>query len=115
MHEPSSADYRRIKKTPLNSMTLASGSGLIAQYEELRGQAVAHPAGVRSLEYTLFTRQGMAAWARVCRNYTIEPPGTPASPPATAPHPVPLELRTQVAVVLAGIIFHLQRQEVRSC
>jgi len=56
----------------------------------------------------------MAAWARAWRSYTIEGP-TPASPPATAPHPVPLELRTQVALVLAGIIFHLQRQEACSC
>jgi hypothetical protein len=95
-------------------MAVDSGSGLIAQYEDLRGQAVASPVDARSLGYTLFTRQGMAAWARAWRSYTIELP-TPASPPATAPHPVPLELRTQVAVVLAGIIVHLQKQEVCSC
>jgi hypothetical protein len=95
-------------------MTLDSGSGLIAHYEDLRGQAVASPASVRSLGYSLFTRQGMAAWAHVWRSYTIEPP-TPAFPVAAASYPVPLELRTQVAVVLAGIIVHLQKQEVCSC
>ncbi|MBV8829597.1 MAG: hypothetical protein JO182_32545 [Acidobacteriaceae bacterium] len=76
-----------------------------------------NPAGVRSLGYALFTRQGMAAWARAWRSYTIIEPPAPASPPVAAavPHSVPLELRTQVAVVLAGIIFHLQTQEVCSC
>jgi hypothetical protein len=108
MRGPSSADCCGIKKTPLNPRAVDSDSGLIAQYEDLRGQAVANPAGVRSLGYALFIRQGMAAWARAWRSYAIEPP-TPASPPATAHHPVPLELRTQVAVVLADIIFHLQR------
>jgi hypothetical protein len=93
-------------------MTIDSGSGLIAQYEELRGQ-VASPVGLRSLGYALFTRQGMAAWAREWRCYSAEPPT--AAPPAAAHNPLPLELRTQVAVVLADIIFNLQRQEVCPC
>jgi len=95
-------------------MTIDSGAGLVTHYENLRGQAVAYSAGVRSLGYALFIRQGMAAWACAWRSYTGEPP-TSAPPPATS-HPMPLELRTQVALVLAGIIFNLQRQqEVCSC
>jgi hypothetical protein len=95
-------------------VAIDSGRGLIAHYEDLRSQAFANPAGVvRSLGYALFIRQGMAAWARAWRSYTIEPQ-TP-EPAAVAPSPVSLELRTQVAFVLAGIIFHLQKQGVCSC
>jgi hypothetical protein len=94
-------------------VAIDSGRGLIAQYEDLRGQAFANPAGLRNLGYALFTRQGMAAWARAWRSYTSESPAL--EPPAVARNPVPLDLRTQVALVLAGIIFNLQRQEVCSC
>jgi hypothetical protein len=94
-------------------MTIGSGAGLITQYEDLRGQAVSQSAGVRSLGYVLFIRQGMAAWACAWHSYTVEPPSS-APPPATH-NPMPLELRSQVAVVLAGIIFNLQREEACSC
>lgn len=93
-------------------MTIDSGSGLIARYEELRGQ-LASPVGLRSLGYALFTRQGMAAWARTWRSYSPEPPS--AVPPAATHNPIPLELHTQVAIVLADIIFNLQKQEVCPC
>jgi hypothetical protein len=94
-------------------MVIDSGAGLITQYEELRVHAIAHSTGVRSLGYVLFTRQGMAAWARAWRSYNAEPPT--ATPNSAAHNPMPLELRAQVAVVLAGIIFNLQRQEGCPC
>ena len=93
-------------------MTIDAGAGLVTQYEDLRGQAVSQSAGVRSLGHVLFIRQGMAAWACAWRSYAVEPRLAP--PPATH-NPMPLELRSQVAVVLAGIIFNLQREEVCSC
>jgi hypothetical protein len=93
-------------------MAIDAGAGLITQYEDLRGQAVAHSTGARSLGYALFTRQGMAAWARAWRSCSSESPTS--APPPVAHTPMPMELRAQVAVVLAGIIFNLQRQEV-SC
>ena len=94
-------------------MPMDSGAGLITQYEDLRGQAVANSPGVPSLGYTLFTRQGMAAWAHAWRSCASEPP-TPARAPV-AHNPLPVDLRAQVALVLAGIIFNLQRQEVCPC
>jgi len=94
-------------------MLIGADSGLITHYENLRGQALAYPAGVRGLGYALFIRQGMAAWACAWRSHAVEPP-TSAPPPA-APNPMPLELRAQVALVLAGIIFNLQKQETCSC
>lgn len=94
-------------------MAIDSGAGLITQYEDLRGQAVAHPTSARSLGYALFTRQGMATWARAWRSCISEPP--PSAPLAVAHAPMPLELRAQVAYVLAGIIFNLRRQEVCPC
>jgi hypothetical protein len=58
IRERSSAGCCEIKKTPLNSMVIDSGTGLITQYEDLRGQAVVHPTA------------GMAAWARAWRDCT---------------------------------------------
>ena len=94
-------------------MAINSSAGLITQYEDLRGQAVAHPTGLRSLGYTLFTRQGMAAWACALRSCASEPPTS--APVSVAHNPLPVDLRAQVALVLAGIIFNLQRQEVCPC
>jgi len=92
-----------------------SAGSLIAQYEELRAFALSSVAGLRqNLGYALFRRQGMAAWARAWRSYATRPP---SAPPAAveATNPVPLDLRGQLALVLAGIIFNLQRQEVCRC
>jgi len=94
-------------------MLIGADSGLITHYENLRGQALAYPAGVRGLGYALFIRQGMAAWACAWRSHAVEPPTS--APPSAAPNPMPLELRAQVAHVLAGIIFNLQKQETCSC
>jgi hypothetical protein len=94
-------------------MAIDSSAGLITQYEDLRGHAVAHSTGVRSLGYALFTRQGMVAWARAWHSCASE---LPTSTFASVEHnPMPVDLRAQVALVLAGIIFNLQRQEVCPC
>lgn len=96
-------------------MAAGCANGLIAQYEELRSYALSNAAGLRqNLGYALFLRQGMVAWARAWRSYATEPP-TPAPAAVEAGNPVPLDLRGQVALVLAGIIFSLQRQEVCRC
>jgi len=94
-------------------MAINSGAGPITHYEDLRGQAVAHPTGVSSLGYALFTRQGMAAWARACHSCASEP--LTSAPVFVAHNPMPVDLRAQLALVLAGIIFNLQRQEVCPC
>ena len=114
IHGQSSARCCGIKKTPLNPVAIDSGSGLIAQYENLRSQACANGAAIRSLGYALFTRQGMVAWARAWRSCAIEPPA-PETAAVAHDDPVPRELHTEVALVLAGIIFSLQRREVCSC
>jgi hypothetical protein len=94
-------------------MVIDSGSGLITHYEDLRGQALGCPADMRSLGYALFIGQGMAAWACAWRSHAVEPPTS--APPLAIPHPMPSELRAQVALVLAGIIFNIQKQEACSC
>lgn len=57
----------------------------------------------------------MVAWARAWRSYTSEtPPVTPSC--GAEPHiRVPLELVSQVALVLTEMIFNLRKQEVCSC
>jgi hypothetical protein len=54
----------------------------------------------------------MAAWARACRSYASPPP-IPTAPAARSL--IPLDLRNQLALVLAGMIFNLQTQEDCSC
>ena len=90
-----------------------AGTEVIAQYEYLRAQEVAKGASAQSLGYAFFTRRGMAAWAYSWHGYALE-----TSAPARttmAQNPLPLELSAQIALVLAGIIFNLRRQEVCSC
>jgi hypothetical protein len=117
--DSSSADNRaRIvagsKKTPLNLAAADYDSGVISQYEDLRNHALT-AAGLRqSLGYALFIGRGMAAWARACRSYASQPPA-PAPTAPTARSSIPLDLRNQLALVLAGIILNLQTQEVCSC
>ena len=117
--DSSSADNRaRIvagsKKTALNLAAADYDSGVIGQYEDLRNHALT-AAGLRqSLGYALFIGRGMAAWARACRSYASQPPTpTPTAPAARSS--IPLDLRNQLALVLAGMILNLQTQEVCSC
>ena len=118
--DDSCANYRariasRSKKTALKSMAVVRDCSLIAQYEELRNHALAKsPVPRQCLGYVLFTRQGAAAWIRAWHSFASEPPAPTVS--ASMPHDLmPLDVRAQVALVLAGIILNLERQEVRLC
>lgn len=98
----------------MNQASVESGGGLIAQYEELRTHAVSPTAGLRqSLGYVLFIRRGIVAWASASHRYATQPePATPTPAVITRVSP---DLRGQLTLVLAGIIFNLQTQEVCRC
>lgn len=93
------------KKTPLNHAAADCDSGVITQYEDLRSHALTTAGSRQSHGYALFLGRGMAVWARACRSYASPPP-TPTAP--TARSSIPLDLRNQLALVLAGMIFNLQ-------
>jgi hypothetical protein len=57
----------------------------------------------------LFLRRGMTAWMQAWAQCTDHDAPTAHSQPATAPA-VPIDLRGQVATLLAGIILGLQQE-----
>jgi hypothetical protein len=77
---------------------------LVSYYEQLRGDALASSVGHPSATgLALFNRQGMAAWMRAWSQCTQEADSQEISQPPIR-EPLPLELRTQIATLLAGII-----------
>jgi hypothetical protein len=77
---------------------------LITQYEQLRRDALSQQSEcVAGLGLALFLRQGMVAWMRGCADYVYRLEAQP--PPSFTPSaPLPLEVRAQLAVILAGMI-----------
>ena len=75
-------------------------AALAAGYEELRHAALGGAAGAgRGIGLALFLRSGMAAWMETCAAL-VRPHGeVPAR--AAAPPVVPLDLRLEVATLLA--------------
>jgi hypothetical protein len=72
---------------------------LAAGYEELRRAALGGAAGSgRGLGLALFLRSGMAAWMETCAALvpSRDAPARPTGPPV-----VPLDLRLEVATLLA--------------
>jgi len=102
----------RHKKTPLNQIrrpTIANPH-LTEQYEQLRREATGcseHAA--QGLGLALFLRRGMTAWMQAWSQ--CADPGTPNTRPHPASMaPVPIDLRAQIATLLAGIILSLQQE-----
>jgi hypothetical protein len=93
-------------------MNESGGAGarpdLTEQYEQLRREATSHSEhGREGLGLALFLRRGMTAWMQAWSQCTVTPkaPSRPAMP-AT----VPIDLRTQIATLLAGIILGLHQE-----
>jgi hypothetical protein len=79
-----------------------------ARYEQLRCDALGMTAG-RSVGLALFLRQGMAAWVHAGSCCT-PPPARDAVPP-TANIPSPADVRSQTAVILAGMILNCRPEK----
>jgi len=80
------------------------------QYEQLRREATGGShAGSEGLGLALFRRRGMTAWMQAwsqCTDPVVPHAPSPAAPLAA----VPIDLRAQVATLLAGIILDLQQE-----
>jgi hypothetical protein len=89
---------------------LRSTSDLTEQYEQLRRQATSRAEyGSKGLGLALFLRRGMTAWMQAWAQCTDHVSPNAQSQPATAAA-VPIDLRAQVATLLAGIILGLQQE-----
>lgn len=77
---------------------------LTAHYEQLRDDALSLTAGHQpTLGLDLLLRQGMAAWMQAW-SACVQKPGVEAVPPS-APRPTnSLDVRAQMASILAGVI-----------
>ena len=74
-------------------------------YEQLRGDALGITAGhIYSFGLALFLRHGMAAWIHACSCRTPPPAKGAVPPPANIP--LPADVRSQAAVILAGMILN---------
>jgi hypothetical protein len=88
-----------------------AGSDLTAQYEQLRREATScSEHAVQGLGLALFLRHGMTAWMQAWSPCTDSATANPHPRPAT-PASVPMDLRTQITTLLAGIILDLQLEE----
>jgi hypothetical protein len=101
------------KKTPLDESgdPRIAGSDLTAQYEQLRREATScseHAA--QGLGLALFLRHGMTAWMQAWSHCSDSATDNQHPRPAT-PASVRMDLRTQIATLLAGIILGLQLEE----
>jgi hypothetical protein len=76
-----------------------------AHYEQLRRDALGRTSSGGSVGLTLLLRQGLAAWMRAC-SCGASLPTRDLVLPANAVHPLPADVRSQAAVILAGILLH---------
>jgi len=113
-HRGSSTQHRtrfgaRSKKTAVNEALPppTAGQDWVARYEQLRKDALSQGTG-GSFGLVLFLRQGMTAWMRASA-CAVTPAPTPAGKsvqPFNAVSPLPGDVRSQAAVILAGILLH---------
>ncbi len=83
---------------------------LTAQYEQLRSNALLSPGIHRcGLGLVLFLRQGMLSWMRAASRCTGDRLPQPSPSPQAATL-LPLEIRSQITVVLVAMIVGQQQE-----
>jgi len=81
---------------------------LVEQYEQLPRQATRGAEnGGQGLGLALFLRSGMAAWMQAWSQCVSDVRATTSSQPTTMTS-APIDVRAQIATLLAGIILNLQ-------
>jgi hypothetical protein len=81
-----------------------AGQDFVASYEQLRRDALGG-AGRGSPGLTLLLRHGLAAWIQAY-SCGASGPSTNPGPSANTIHPWSADVRSQAAVILAGILLH---------
>jgi hypothetical protein len=98
-----------------NAAEAGARETLAAGYEDLRRAALGGaPGSGRGIGLALFLRSGMAAWMESCA--ALVPPRGAATARAATPPLVPLDLRLEVATILAEMALAVHVHEGRpSC
>jgi hypothetical protein len=83
----------------------AAGEDWAVRYEQLRNDVLSHAAG-GGFGLILFLRQGMTAWMRAssCAVTPVPPLASKSVQPWNANRSLPCDVRSQAAVILAGIL-----------
>ena len=76
-----------------------------ARYEQLRKDVLSQATG-GVFGLIVFLRQGMAAWMRACAVPLVSAPTGASVRPLNAVSSLPGDVRSQAAVILAGILLH---------
>jgi hypothetical protein len=84
-------------------------SDFATHYERLRDDALALPARSPAPGMALFQRRGMIAWMRAWSCCT-QPPVRKTAPESPLGSSCSIEMRTQMALIVAGIILGQQRE-----
>lgn len=86
---------------------------LVLRYEGLRAQVLSQSSGLtRGLGMALLMRQGLLAWMKAWSHGTPAV-GQPAHDPSPTEKVIPLDLRANLALVLAGMALGHYQEEKR--
>ncbi len=92
-----------------NSPAAIANQNFAVHYEQLRCDALG-TTGDHSIGLALFLRNGMAAWMCACS--CVTPPPAKDTVPPTATTPSPAVVRSQAAVILAGMILNCRPEKL---
>ena len=83
----------------------AAGEDWVVRYEQLRKDVLSQANG-GGFGLILFLRQGLTAWMRAaaCALTPVPSPAGKSVQPLNAVSPLPCDVRSQAAVILAGIL-----------
>jgi hypothetical protein len=95
----------------VNETLPQSGEDWVVRYEQLRNDVLSHAAS-GGFGLILLLRQGMTAWMRAssCALTPVPPPARKSVQPWNALSSLPCEVRSQAAVILAGILLSHPRE-----
>jgi hypothetical protein len=82
-----------------------AGEDWVAHYEQLRKGVLSQVTG-GGFGLIVFLRQGMIAWMRACVCADAPVPAPKSVPLSTPLNSLPGDVRSQAAVILAGILLH---------
>jgi len=83
----------------------AAGENWAARYEQLRKDVLSQATG-GGFGLIVFLRQGMIAWMRACACAVAPVPASKSAPLLNPVNSLPGDVRSQAAVILAGILLH---------
>jgi len=83
----------------------AAGEDWAAPYEQLRKDVLSQTPG-GGFGLIVFLREGMTAWIRACACVVTPVPSSKSVQPWNPVNSLPDDVRSQAAVILAGILLH---------